>query len=630
MKENNSSVKGNQSRNFSSVATVANSNSPKSSPKRDAHISLKEKIKSDPKFSNEFLFEKQFKKLNSNLSLNIKPNNGSIYLTGIGNVNDIKSELYQNIDTKTIEYPNLSRSISKKDSITNINHKLNLGLPYIKSYHYKENEISPIFSCCDQQLNPTVLNKVVYQQKEKENESKYRLCKTVENAKKLIVKPFKAGSIVIPDGPKGYVLKTKELNRIRYCMNLRSESMKKYNNSIRDQIKSIDYTIKSINAYRNNLENRFLSEYNQQLRVLDKAILNDKLEDEKLKNEIVKLKKINTNLLAKIKKNEFNKYYIEKWIGMQIYVKEGILLDEKNISDYISEKYNGKLIIDSPEEFDEMFQKKEKKNLKLIEKLNMSQEEKIGLFKDLKILKENNIDDKELTLSILEKEKLLNLLKMRNNQLLIEKRELSKGQHLEISNNLSASTPNILPKKNFMDNKNREKKTDNKINLNNIYKLIQKGFNYIVENDKETTGNFKEALHNINTILNRSTKALTQMKIIEMSYTFLTYYKENNIQRHQKFYEKIMEQIDLEKKMLKSEKYKKEEKERALELYKKFEAKKDKIIFKPRHQDIYSNLIYIEKIKREERRKNKKSKKEIDIYDFLYDIDEEKEEEKKK
>jgi hypothetical protein len=74
-------------------------------------------------------------------------------------------------------------------------------------------------------------------------------------------------------------------------MNLRSESMKKYNNSIRDQIKSIDYTIKSINAYRNNLENRFLSEYNQQLRVLDKAILNDKLEDEKLKNEIVKLKK---------------------------------------------------------------------------------------------------------------------------------------------------------------------------------------------------------------------------------------------------------------------------------------------------------------------------------------------------
>lgn len=630
MKENNSSVKSNQSRNFSSVATIANSNSPKSSPKRDAYISIKEKIKSDPKFSNEFLFEKQFKNLNTNSSLNIRPNNGSIYLTGIGNVNDIKSNLYQNIDTKTIEYPNLSRSISKKDSITNINHKLSLDLPYINSYHYKENQMSPIFTCCDQELNPIVLNKALYQQKEKEMESKYRLCETVENAKKLIVKPFKAGSIVIPDGPKDYVLKTKELNRIRYCMNLRSESMKKYNNSIRDQIKSIDYTIKNIHAYRNNLENRFLSEYNQQLRALDKVILKEKLEDEKLKSEIVKLKKINTNLLAKIKKNEFNKYYIEKWLGLQIYIKEGIQLDENNISDYISEKYNGKFVFDSLEEFDEMFQKKEKKNLKLINKLNINQEEKMGLFKDLKVLEESNTDDKELTILILEKEKLLDLLKMRNNELLLEKKEVSKGQHLEISNSLSTSTPNIFPKKNLTASKNREKKASNKINLNNIYKLIQKGFDYIISNDRETIGDLQESLHNISTMLNRSSKALTQMKIIEMSYIFLFYYKEDNIQRHQKFYEKIMEQIDLEKKRLKSENHKKEEKERALELYKKYEAKKDKIFFKPRHQDIYSNLIYIEKIKREERRKNKKAKKEIDIYDFLYDIDEEKEEEKKK
>jgi len=630
MKENNSSVKSNQSRNFSSVATIANSNSPKSSPKRDAYISIKEKIKSDPKFSNEFLFEKQFKSLNTNSSLNIRPNNGSIYLTGIGNVNDIKSNIYQNIDTKTIEYPNLSRSISKKDSISNINHKLSLDLPYINSYHYKENQMSPIFTCCDQELNPIVLNKALYKQKEKEMESKYNLCKTVENAKKLIVKPFKAGSIVIPDGPKDYVLKTKELNRIRYCMNLRSESMKKYNNSIRDQIKSIDYTIKSIHAYRNNLENRFLSEYNHQLRALDKVILKEKLEDEKLKSEIVKLQKANTNLLAKIKKNEINKYYIEKWLGLQIYIKEGIQLDEKRISDYISEKYNGKFIFDSLEEFDEMFQKKERKNLKLITKLNMNHEEKIGLFKELKILEESNSDDKELTISILEKEKLLNLLKMRNNELLLEKKEVSKGQNLEISNSVSASSPNIFPKKNLTASKNREKKTSNKINLTNIYKLIQKGFDYIIANDKETIGDMQESLYNISTMLNRSSKALTQMKIIEMSYTFLFYYKEDNIQRHQKFYEKIMEQIDLEKKRLKSEKHKKEEKERALELYKKYEAKKDKIIFKPRHQDIYSNLIYIEKIKREERRKNKKAKKEIDIYDFLYDIDEEKEEEKKK
>ena len=216
---------------------------------------------------------------------------------------------------------------------------------------------------------------------------------------------------------------------------------------------------------------------------------------------------------------------------------------------------------------------------------------------------------------------------MRNNDLLQEKREVSKGQHSEISTSLTSSTPNLLPKKNFMAGKSREKKANILINLNNIYKLIQKGFDYIAENDKESTGNFQESLHNINSMLNRSNKALTQMKIIEMSYTYLFYYKENNIQKHQKFFEKIMYQLDLEHKRLKSEKYKKEEKERALEMYKKYEAKKDKIIFKPRHQDIYSNLIYIEKIRKEEKRKNKNAKKEIDIYDFLYDIDEEKEEE---
>ena len=58
------------------------------------------------------------------------------------------------------------------------------------------------------------------------------------------------------------------------------------------------------------------------------------------------------------------------------------------------------------------------------------------------------------------------------------------------------------------------------------------------------------------------------------------------------------------------------------------EAKKDRIIFKPTRQDNYSSLIYIEKMKKEERKKNKNVKKEIDIYDFLYDLDEDKKEEK--
>lgn len=106
------------------------------------------------------------------------------------------------------------------------------------------------------------------------------------------------------------------------------------------------------------------------------------------------------------------------------------------------------------------------------------------------------------------------------------------------------------------------------------------------------------------------------MKVIEMSYTFLFYYKEENIQSHQKLYEKIMEQIDLSRKKYKSEKHKQEEKQRELELYKKLEAKKDRIIFRPRRQDLYSNLIIIEKMKKEERKRTKMLKRTLIFMTF--------------
>ena len=189
---------------------------------------------------------------------------------------------------------------------------------------------------------------------------------------------------------------------------------------------------------------------------------------------------------------------------------------------------------------------------------------------------------------------------------------------IESSSISSSSSPSFI-------NKNKDKDSKNIINFGKIYKLIQECFNLIVENDKESTGDFEDKLKIINNISIKSTKALSQLKVIEMSYTFLLYYKENNIQAHQKLYEKIMEQIELNRKKYKSEKHKKEEKQREMELYKKLEAKKDRIIFRPRRQDMYSNLIIIEKMKKEEKKKNKNVKKDIDIYDFLYDIDEEKE-----
>ena len=623
--KDNSPVKSSQSRNFSSKITLENSiPSPKSSPKREITLQNRDRLISDPKFSNELIFEKQVKNMNINQSLNIRPKNGSIYLTGIGNVNDIKPDILENPNYDSMEYPNISKKISKNKLST----KLSLdSLPYIitNSNAYKSNQFSPIFTCCDQELNPKILNKFLYQQKTKE--SKYRLCKTVENSKKIIVKP-NSPRVVVPLGARDYIHKTKEINRIKYCMNLRAESIKEYNYNLREQINSIDYTINSLKIYKNNLENNFLNEFLIQLRTLNQITLKERLEEERLRNDLVKLKKEIYNMLAKKRKTEINKYQIEKWLGLLVYIKEQNKIDENKIPSYVFKNYNGKLIIETIEDFDDFYKKKEQKNIRLIEKLNTTNSEKMLLFKDLNNIKQSYSEDKDLIVTILEKRKLLELLKIRNNELLKERREALRLQD-NSSYTENKDSKAILPQINYLKNNKDKNKEKTKINLTIIYNLIQNTYDFINLNDKECLEEIQESIPVINNMNIKSTKALSQMKIIELAYTFLLYYKENNIHGNEILYKKLLEEIELNHKRVKAEKHKKEEELRNLELYKKLQAKKDRIVFKPTRQDNYASLVYIEKLKKESKKKTKKVKKEIDIFDYLYDLDENNEEDKK-
>jgi hypothetical protein len=467
-----SPIKSSQSRNYSSVGTVETS-SPKSSPMREI-FSVKKKT--DPRFLNELIFENpnhnQLKGINCiSQSLNIKPNNNSIYLTGIGNVNDIKEDLIPINNSNLLDIHNLKRSSSK-----NIKKKISIDtLPYIiTNTSHKMNQFSPVFTCCDQELAPKLLNKFLYQQKEKE--SRYRQCKTVENSKKILAKQNSPEKNAVPKSSKEYINKTRQINRIKYCMNLRNESIKEYNNNIKEQINGIDYTINSLKIYKNNLENNFLNEFIVQLRALNQAALTERLNEENLRNTLVKLKKDNYNLLAVIRKNEINKYYIEKWLGLQIYIKDGIKIPENKIPNYINKHYNGKLIIETPEEFDDFYKKKEFKSIRLIETLNHSNEEKIELFKEFKKIKQNFSEDKNLIISVLEKEKLLSLLKIRNNDLIKEKKEILRNY-----------------------NKSDIIKENNKyINYNIIYDLIQNTFDYIYKYDRESVGESEESMPVIN------------------------------------------------------------------------------------------------------------------------------------
>ena len=625
---NSSQVNNNNQSNFSSVPTYTYNTSEISSPLKDKNMFNKDILISESKYSNENIFGKKINKVSNNISqsYNTKQRNSGLYITEIDNYSEMPSNIQRSITTN--ENTNISKSISNKNKSQNKSqkHQKKLNLPLIIT-NIKPNEdlipISPVFSCCNEENSPKLLNKILYRQQIKEQQN--NKCKTAGNEKKMINdKPKK---VAVKDGPKNYISKTREINRLKYTINLKLENIKDFHYDYRQEIKNIDFTINSIKVYKHNLENKFINEYVNQLRALNKITLNERLKEEQQRNEIVQLKKSISNINIKKKRLELNKFLIEKWIGLQIYIKDKVRIDGKQIKNIIKKNnIRRQSLFQSADEFEDFFKKKEINNLRLIRTLNIKTQEKAELFKELKKAEANNItDDNFLINMILEKQKLLKLIKRRNSELLQERKEVKKS-NTQIS--YDETTPvnleliSFTPKKD--KEKNRDKENNNNkniiINYNIIYALIQKTFNYIHTQDPSCLSESEDTFKYINTINDPSSKALSQMKIIEMAYTYLEYYKMNHIQGNEILYKQLMEEIEQNHKKRKAEKYKKEEEMKEYEMKKKMEEKKNRIVFKSR-KDIYSSLIYIEKIKNQERKKKKNTKKKLDIFDFLYDVD---------
>ena len=625
MKNNSSQIKDNNQSNFSSVPTYTYNSSDISSPLKDKNLFNKDRLISEPKYSNENIFEKNATKVsnNKNQSYNNRQRNTGLYITEIENLSEMPSNIQRSMTTN--ENTNISKSLSNKDKSLKYHKKLNL--PYIIA-NIKPNEdlipISPIFSCCNEENSPKLLNKILYRQQIKEQQNNNK-CKTAGNENKMVnEKPKK---VAVKDGPKNYISKTREINRLKYTINLKLENIKDFHYDYRQEIKNIDFTINSIRAYKNNLENKFINEYVNQLRALNKITLNERLKEEQQRNEIVRLKKSISNMNFKKKRLELNKFLIEKWIGLQIYIKDKVHIDGKQIKNFIKKNtIRRQSLFQSADEFEDFFKKKEINNLRLIRTLNLKTEEKAVLFKELKKAEANNIaDDNYLINMIVEKEKLLKLIKRRNSELLQERKEvkkLSTQLSYDETSPINLELISFTPKKEKDKNKDKEKNSQNIIiNYNIIYALIQKTFNYINTQDPSCLTESDDTFRYINTINNPSTKALSQMKIIELAYTFLEYYKMNHIQGNEILYKQLMEEIEQNHKKRKADKYKKEEELKDYEMKKKMEEKKNRIVFKSR-KDIYSSLIYIEKIKNKEKKKKKNKKQKLDIFDFLYDVDE--------
>ena len=182
MQKSNSQIKETNQSNYSSVPTITYCSSPAYSPIRNKSSFDKERLISEPKYSNENIFAKKVSSAiaNINQSLNIKPRNNGIYITGLENESNMYSDLIKSVQT-TNENTNISKSISnkdKKDKKTKLNKRLSLEpLPYIFNTNQNEDLIpmSPVFSCCNKENSPKLLNRILYRQKLqefKENSSK--------------------------------------------------------------------------------------------------------------------------------------------------------------------------------------------------------------------------------------------------------------------------------------------------------------------------------------------------------------------------------------------------------------------------------------------------------------------------
>ena len=120
----------------------------------------------------------------------------------------------------------------------------------------------------------------------------------------------------------------------------REEHIKDVDKKPKNQLNSFNYTITNIKEYKDDLENNFISKYNENLRNLSRKIFNDKLLLDNQNNQLKRLKNDVTNLKQMIIKKENTLLDIEKWLKLQIYIKEG--KDPENLKMAL-EKYKGKL-----------------------------------------------------------------------------------------------------------------------------------------------------------------------------------------------------------------------------------------------------------------------------------------------
>ena len=291
---------------------------------------------------------------------------------------------------------------------------------------------------------------------------------------------LKKKSKTFRDDKNTFLRKTNEIKRLKYELDLKKNAMEEYKENLKTQINSFNYTISNIKAYKEDIEKNFISKYNDNLRNLTRKIFDLKLFSDKQNNELKNLKKEVANLKPIISKKEGTLKDVEKWLKLQIYIKEG--KKPENLKNALK-KYQGKLIFDSMEELEGTLSYKQNQNLRLIDKYNKSEKEKDRLIPWL-AEQEKSYENfkKTFIVNIEEKLEILNSLKKREQDLIQTINQLKKDdENIELNEIKKVSIEDICNNQMSMNELGIKYKPIKQ--KNNMYDYINSIFYCLISND---------------------------------------------------------------------------------------------------------------------------------------------------
>jgi hypothetical protein len=138
-------------------------------------------------------------------------------------------------------------------------------LPTLKCFSHRNNEKYPdLFNCDELILKPKLLTKLYYKQNKDKDEMSEELFNTTNGSR--INHQIKRS---VKESTKDYIERAKKINLLNYKINMRKEALEEYQENMKSQMLSLDYTISQINNYKSNLENNLFIKYNEERRVFD-------------------------------------------------------------------------------------------------------------------------------------------------------------------------------------------------------------------------------------------------------------------------------------------------------------------------------------------------------------------------